>query len=317
MSSQEVSDWEKLVLTCPDAKKETAVAESRLCDLGGTKQHQYFLQRKLLKASIYDPFSFEEVFGKRSWQNKRLPAAAVYAIRSHSNQIDRTKHVYTPRYFEKLSLLEQMPLSSQGYLQLSIDLKRCEEFRTERLLSIDRFAVEETRSPEELVEVERMNLRLKQVYKAAKINAAKRKADKEKSAAAAANNIAEEDEEEDGVDAKNSSIIQKLPEDIEEDNEEDDENVQFDEDDEEEEIDVQEKEIRESFHDYCVEVANVSKISAAAKLLPIEFVPDALVRIFNKFISADLIKKGLERCGVFDESIDNLNLHEFRNLYKG
>lgn len=52
---------------------------------------------------------------------------------------------------------------------------RCDEFRTKRIQSIDRFAVDDPRTPDQIEEEEQIIKRLKQAYKVAKINAAKRK----------------------------------------------------------------------------------------------------------------------------------------------
>lgn len=54
-------------------------------------------------------------------------------------------------------------------------LRRCDAFRAGRLLSLDRFKVEEDRSKEELEEEEALSKRLKLAFKAAKVAAAKRK----------------------------------------------------------------------------------------------------------------------------------------------
>lgn len=59
-------------------------------------------------------------------------------------------------------------------------LKRCEDFRAARLQSLDRFKVEEDRSKEELDEEEALSKRLKLAFKAAKVNAAKKKEQKAK-----------------------------------------------------------------------------------------------------------------------------------------
>lgn len=68
-----------------------------------------------------------------------------------------------------------MPLSQEGYADIIASIKKCEEFRTKRLQSIDRFAVDDPRTPEQIEEEEAIVKRLKQAYKLAKINAAKRK----------------------------------------------------------------------------------------------------------------------------------------------
>ncbi len=52
---------------------------------------------------------------------------------------------------------------------------RCEDFRARRLQSIDRFAVDDPRTSDQIEEEEQIVKRLKQAYKIAKINAAKRK----------------------------------------------------------------------------------------------------------------------------------------------
>lgn len=52
---------------------------------------------------------------------------------------------------------------------------RCEKFRADRTLSINRFTVEDTRNPEEIEEEEKVLVRLKQAFKIAKKAAEKKK----------------------------------------------------------------------------------------------------------------------------------------------
>ena len=61
------------------------------------------------------------------------------------------------------------------YVNYYYFLNRCEQFRTQRMQSLDRFKVEEDRSQEELEEEEALAKRLKLAFKAAKVAAAKRR----------------------------------------------------------------------------------------------------------------------------------------------
>jgi hypothetical protein len=73
------------------------------------------------------------------------------------------------------SLLESSALTEEEYAAILQALEKCEQFRTQRNLSIDRFAVDDPRTLEQLEEEDLMTKRLKQAYKAAKLHAAKKK----------------------------------------------------------------------------------------------------------------------------------------------
>jgi hypothetical protein len=225
---------------------------------------------------------------------------------------------------------------------------RCEEFRQQRILSIDRFAVEDPRTPEQIKEEEEITKRLKQTYKLAKINAAKKK---EKGNLAAKRIDEEKDEDEASIEGRSPSKAgsdnNKTSARVEEtskntvtptsspakdykapkerndtikegDNEDEDgegneEEDHFGSDDEEGEVDPEEAAIRAAFDDF----SSVSMLEGfAADVIPVSTLQEAFIRIVNQFISSDLLEKAILDTDEIDETLEELTFPEFRLVFK-
>ena len=78
-----------------------------------------------------------------------------------------------PRIFNVYIAEEHPPLSLEGYSQLTKDITSWLGFRTRRVETINRFAVQDTRTQEEVDLDEKIKIKLKNAYKNAKL--AKRK----------------------------------------------------------------------------------------------------------------------------------------------
>ena len=91
-----------------------------------------------------DEFQFTDVFGQRSWQSDKYPAAALHGMRSHTAlkvckhlmylstilsslymKFRRTDAAFlSQKYFESWTLVEHQPLSQEGYAKLKQDIAR-------------------------------------------------------------------------------------------------------------------------------------------------------------------------------------------------
>lgn len=122
LSIQNVTNIETLLKSSSDVKKISSQIELQPSDLGTSNQHQYFIQRRLL-GSIGDNFTFEEVFGSRIWHPNldHIPAAGLFFIRKDNQETSATT-ISAPRFYEKITLCEQNPLSLEGDFAFSISL---------------------------------------------------------------------------------------------------------------------------------------------------------------------------------------------------
>eukprot|EP01038_Epipyxis_sp_PR26KG_P010744 gene10744-14429_t len=303
LSIKQVSSLESLLVRNPeDVSKYSYNIHSNPSILGNIKQHHYLIRRRLL-GKYNDSFAFHEVFGDRLWHGNyitnNLPSGALAALRSNPlfNYLRselKVPNKSPPVYYESHVLIEQMPLSKEGYQQLVYDLEKCEQFRSDRLKSIDRYAVEDKRSPTEIDDVEKMIIRLKHAFKAAKKAIQKNK-------------------EKNAVDEAAPSVI--LEGTAEEEEEEEDKAV-FDDD--EDEPSAEELELREAYNDFAIEI-NSNSIgfhSEVGLFLPMVDLREALIRVLNCNVAQEVLKKALISCGIYDNTFDNLNLNEFRAVYR-
>ena len=116
-----------------------------------------------------DTYSFEEVFADRPWRKRLSPAVA--SIDMKLAQLRSTKNGAACRppisanIFRVHSFTQCQPLPAAEYRKLSDDLKRWHAFREARVASIDRYAVGDSRSPEERAQEDALQERLSAVYK--------------------------------------------------------------------------------------------------------------------------------------------------------
>ena len=232
-----------------------------------------------------------------------------------------------------MTLLERSPISQEGYQQITLSIQRCEEFRQKRMQSIDRFAVEDPRTPEQIKEEEEITKRLKQAYKMAKVNAAKKKekltkADEDedeeqqesqggKSSARGGNSTASPGGGGGGAAAgktpkKQIQATIKEVENEDEDGEEEDEEDHFGSDDEEE-VSPEEAAVKAAFDDFSM-VSNLEGFTA--DVIPISSLQEAFIRIVNQFIGQDLIDKAILDTDEVDMTLEEFTFPEFRLVYR-
>ncbi|KAJ1435677.1 hypothetical protein B484DRAFT_393414, partial [Ochromonadaceae sp. CCMP2298] len=83
-------------------------------DIGPATLHSYYMQRRQL-GRRGDAFTFEEVFGHRHWLPHSTPAAALAARTAGKRKGKAGPPLPPPRMYETLSLVEQQPLSQEGF----------------------------------------------------------------------------------------------------------------------------------------------------------------------------------------------------------
>lgn len=204
-----------------------------------------------------------------------------------------------------------------------------------RLQSIDRFKVDEDRSKEELDEEEALNKRLKLAFKTAKIMAAKKKEQKLKDNAATDNNSVVS-----GM-GGGAVVLNKhiqgitIVENLNEDAEDDEDTASFYEDEVPEEvyysncitkllylilllfklskvISTEELELKETFQDFSSQPNNNHE---EAFYISKDMLQDAYIRLFNRYITQDLIIKELDQIDDCDPNFKEFTFIEFRDIY--
>ena len=168
ISSQLITTQEDLVELSPDASKFVSEAPMQPADFSSSTQNNYFRRQK--HGSVYDFYSFDEVFKPRSWHSRKKPAttslnlATVNKSRSHKHS--HKSNDLSPRIFDTYGVLEQNPLSSEGYKQLYKGMNSYEQFKVSRLEAINRFTIHDPRSNEEIELEANVRNKVKLAYKA-------------------------------------------------------------------------------------------------------------------------------------------------------
>jgi hypothetical protein len=208
------------------------------------------------------------------------------------------EQVVRPRTMLTVSLVERMPLSKDGYEQLNSDVDAWTQFRASRVKAMDRFAVADNRSAEEVQEEEAIKKRIKAAYKAAKAAAAKKKAqEKEASAGQAMADIAEEEDED------------------------------VDDSDEDEDEDPEEREIKAAFESFAEMVRRPIERPDDAhhgfdddELLggqvPFASLRPALIQLFNRNITHDVVTEAMLMAGFQAPKAASVGLEDFRHVYQ-
>jgi len=87
----------------------------------------------------------------------------------HAHSVEDSEHsLLNPRVFVAYTIEEHHPLSSDGYAQMTAALRAWSSFRQKRVDTINRFAVEDNRSAEEIDLDAKIQAKLKVAYRAAK-----------------------------------------------------------------------------------------------------------------------------------------------------
>ena len=172
LSTLKASELERMVVICPDAYKTVSTMASQPVELGEGIQHTYHFRRRSDK--VGDAYTFEDVFAPRAWQKRETPAAVSMVLLERSKQIPHDSNqslfqIRKPRTMETMLLTERMPLSQEGYRQLTKDFHSLEQYRAARTRSIDLFQIEDGRTQEELEEEETIRRIVKVAYKQARI----------------------------------------------------------------------------------------------------------------------------------------------------
>jgi hypothetical protein len=71
-----------------------------------------------------------------------------------------------------------------------------------------------------------------------------------------------------------------------------------------------------TFNDFSVDQnGDAWSNESSSRVLLMSDLKDALIRIFNRFISNSFIEQGLKDCGGFDQAIDEITFSEFKAIY--
>jgi hypothetical protein len=162
LSINAVSDIERHRKLCPEASKSYSQADEQHFDLNPVSYHTYITKRRSLIASN-ERYRFEEIFQHRDWLHVKAPSTLQFlALRPPSSTVAaRAASVI----MEKIVLVEQLPLSQQGYKELEESIVKWQQFTSSRQRSIQQFTVHDPRSKEQLEEESKIQSRLKKVYK--------------------------------------------------------------------------------------------------------------------------------------------------------
>lgn len=172
---EEVRRVERLAVMSDETNKVSSKIISPPADLGGGLAHSYFTRsRSTDSISCSTSLNFSHVFPERKWHNRERVSAAAFRIarcipssnlafgygRPDLNPLDMQPSLYTVKLYE-----EMMPLSAQGFEQLTKTMQELEQFRRNRELSIHQYAVNDDRGDDELEQERQIRAKLKAMYK--------------------------------------------------------------------------------------------------------------------------------------------------------
>ena len=171
LSTLKVSELERMVAICPDANKTVSSVTSQPEDLVAGKQHIYHLRQYLSRPR--DALSFEEIFASRPWHTRATPAAlSTHLERAGARHgVVRNAHRSQPPLMSMISLTEYMPLSQEGYGQLTKDFAAYEQYLLKRSQAMELHQAGDDMPICEVNEEaeERCRRAVRAAYKAAKI----------------------------------------------------------------------------------------------------------------------------------------------------
>jgi hypothetical protein len=293
LSNQDVSEYERAVTICPDAYRTICGVASQPSELGVGKQHTYYFQQCLSK--------IRDVYGPRPWQERAPPATLCTLQGVQSSTRSPANETGTTEY---LSLIERMPLSKEGYDQLSEDFLMWKKYQSDREGSSNVFHVADNRPLEELQAEDSIKKRLKAAYKAARANKYKNK------------KLEKADRNSKGVPEELALGVQEQ---LVEGDDDDGGDFSDDSGDEIIHMDVNEAEIRAAFDSY----AKVpDKTNQSIELLEKDGLihscdlQSAFIQLMNCHVSQDDVNQALLEEGY--QNIGNclLALEDFRFLYR-
>ena len=303
LSTLKASELERMVAISPDAFKTVSTMVSQPVELGEGIQHTYHFRRRSDK--VEDAYTFEEVFATRSWQRREIPAAVSIVLLerdklSLQNCQLLVTSIFRPRTMEMMSIFERMPLSEEGYRQLTKDFNSWEEYRAARIRSMDMFQIEDRRTQEELEEEEAMRRIIKGAYKQARIEKKKQmqlQIQKEEACGvpselalkAGANAILEGDDEM----SDNSDELSVH-------------------------LDSEEVEVIAAFESFAVVPDRLfgGHCGDLDGLIPSSSLRAACIQLLNCHVSQQIIEHALEDEGYCDKASYSLNLDEFKGLLR-
>jgi hypothetical protein len=300
LSTLKASELERVVAICPDAFKTVSSVASQPVDLGAGKQHTYYFRQRTNMPG--DAFLFSEVFVARPWQQRPLPAAvSVLLLQQKEANSDLESKVPSPQQGAPrphttvmMSLIERMPLSQEGYKQLTKDFHSWEMYKLGRVRAMNSFLVEDSRAPHEIEEEERIKKAIRTAYKAARV---KRK-HAEKEVSLESQGVPSEL----ALGAANSDVI--LEGDDELSDSSDEESVC---------VNGEEVEVRAAFESYA-DVSNSGDF--ADGMIPYADIRSACIQIFNCHVMQQTVDQALDEDGYCDLQKCSLNLDEFRSLLR-
>ena len=287
-----------------------------------------------------DKYTFEEIFSKRIWKNRTTPAvASIDNKRANAIKNSKQKPPLSASIYRVFTFLEKSSLSPQEYNELTDGIQRWKQFRIDRLDSIDRFSVGDSRSILEQKEEEDIQTLLRIVYK--DLRTAERKK---------AKLLRQESEASATVDASNEkSDVRITIADTNNDNDDDDNSssVMRRKDSQQRALDMAERELRDAFESFAVEstigqhssssISHASGNGSAGGSRPnittgndtvyLEYanIPSSLLQLFGVMVDNDMIDIALDELGIQPSNIHghskpdysnaHLTMHEFRILH--
>ena len=333
LSTLKVSELERMVAICPDAYKIESSVTSQPDDLAAGKQHIYHLRQHMSRPG--DALSFEEIFASRPWHHRAAPAAlsTMYLERAGAGVFApaRTEHVSLPPLMSMISLIECMPLSQEGYQQLTKDFAAYEQFLLKRTQTMDLFQAGDDLpicDVEEEIE-EKCKRAVRAAYKTAKMLRNKqreidkeREREKEKDVSAGISN--RKGKQGVPIDLALGATIDALLEEEEEEEEEDDLSENSDDDGILES--AEEVEIRAAFESFAYrgeqekeEEEEEEEEGGRLELESTIFYSDirsGCIQVLNCHVSQTAVDQALVTAGYCDIHRCSLILNEFRDLLK-
>ena len=305
LSTVEAGQLERVVAICPDASKTVTAVASQPVDLAAGKQHTYRIRQRTNR--IGDVFSFEEVFAGRPWQRRQPPAAVSTLLYKRRRETDPDTlstssphthaHVHIPKTHVIMSLIERMPLSHEGYRQLSKDFSTWERFQRDRERTMDSFLVADSRAVSELEVEERVRKSISAAYKIARALKAKQNAINPTGVPS---------------DLAIRGTTDKLLEGEGDDDLSDDSSIEG----EVAYVDEIEGEIRAAFESYAEmpdrhEGSNVEYLDGT---IPHTSIRSACIQLLNCHVAQSTVDKALLQDGYVDMENSSVNLDEFREI---
>ena len=324
---EEIRKTENLAIVSQDTSKYSSEVIAPKSDLGGSLSHTYFTRRYGCSGPM-SILNFADIYPVRRWHCRPRVSAAATAL-SMCIPLENLPPALgkpvvpaseaIPSVYRCRSYVEMMPLSRKGYDQLTNDMQQWQKWTKERMHSINRFKLEDTRGQEELDLEKAVRAKLDKAYrkarqdqKRAREKAARRAAGDASSSVASGSVGIHSASGAGGVEAGGSQDLSlpihltSVPEAGE------DGSVGADSDDENETEDPVSKEFKSAFEAFC-------EVRGNHRALPHAEIRGALTQVMNVMVPRSMVDKGLQHAAKlaggslrFDDGA--LDGHEWRSL---